>query len=124
MMVLEGTMNKTLSQVLFWGPRGLAILFILFISLFALDVFEMGLGFWGTLAALFIHLIPSIAMTIGLALAWRREWVGAAVFALVGGWFLLQFGRDLFSVLILGGIPLLIAILFLVHWGYGRRVSG
>lgn len=117
-------MNKILKVTLFWKPRGLGILFILFVSLFAFDVFEMGLGFWGTLVGLFMHLLPSIIMTIGLVLAWRWEWVGAVVFALIGGWFLLGFGRDWFSILILGGIPLIIAILFLLGWVYRKQVRG
>ncbi len=117
-------MNKILKLGLYWKPRVLAILFILFVSLFAFDVFDMGLDFWGMLLALLIHLLPSIVMTIGLVLGWRWEWVGAAVFALVGGWFLLQFGRDWFSILILGGIPLVIAVLFLLGWVYRKQVRG
>ncbi|MEW5830773.1 MAG: hypothetical protein AB1846_17930 [Chloroflexota bacterium] len=117
-------MNKILKLGLYWKPRVLGILFILFVSLFAFDVFEVGLGFWGTLLALLIPLLPSIVMAVGLVLAWRREWVGAAVFALVGGWFLLQFGRDWFSILILGGIPLVIAILFLLGGVYRKQVRG
>ncbi len=34
-------MNKTLKQTLFWTPRIAGILFVLFISLFAADVFDM-----------------------------------------------------------------------------------
>jgi hypothetical protein len=33
-------MNKALKRFLFWTPRLAGILFILFISLFALDVFD------------------------------------------------------------------------------------
>jgi len=47
-------MNKTTKQILFWTPRIAGILFVLFISLFALDIFDMQLGFWETIV-LFIH---------------------------------------------------------------------
>ena len=70
-------MNKTLKQTLFWTPRLTGILFVLFISMFAFDVFDMQLGFWGTALALFMHLIPSILLTIAIVVAWKWEWVGA-----------------------------------------------
>jgi hypothetical protein len=67
--------------MLFWKPRIAGILFVLFISIFALDVFDAGYGFWETLLALFMHLLPSIALAIAVALAWRRwEWIGAVLF--------------------------------------------
>ena len=56
-----------MKKFLVWAPRIAGILFILFISLFALDVFEMRLGVWGTLFALFMHLIPSILLAVAVA---------------------------------------------------------
>jgi len=81
-------MIKSLRGFLFWVPRVLSILFILLISLFALDIFDMNLSVWDTIVGLFMHLLPSIAMIIALILAWRWEWIGAAFFAVAGGWFL------------------------------------
>jgi hypothetical protein len=57
--------------ILFWTTRIAGILFILFLSLCALDVFDMRLDFWGTLLAVLMHLIPSIVLAIALALAWN-----------------------------------------------------
>jgi hypothetical protein len=123
MMNVEGTMNKTLKRIMFWTPRIAGILFVLFLSLFALDVFEMNLGFWETVGALFIHLIPSILLAIALALAWRWEWIGALVFA---GWsiFYIASARGFpWSVYaIIAGIPFVIAILFLMDWIYRREI--
>ena len=42
-------MNKSVKPVLFWTPRILCILFAIFISLFALDVFGEGYGFFRVL---------------------------------------------------------------------------
>ena len=75
MLALEDAMNETLKQTMFWMPRVAGILFVLFLSLFALDIFEMQLGFWGTIVGLFMHLIPSILLAIALFIAWKREWV-------------------------------------------------
>ena len=69
---------------LFWAPRGLSILFIAFLSMFALDVFADNLGFWRTLLALTIHLLPSLVLIAALAAAWRWEWIGAVVYAAAG----------------------------------------
>ena len=62
-------MNQMVKKILFWTPRILGILVAIFISLFALDVFGEGYGFWETLAALAMHLIPTSIVLIILALA-------------------------------------------------------
>lgn len=85
-------MNSTIKRVLFWGPRILCILFAVFVSLFALDVFSEGWGFWQTILALVMHLVPTYVVVFALVIAWRWEWVGAllftglGVFYLVGTW--------------------------------------
>ena len=116
-------MNKNLRGILFWTPRVLGILFILFISLFALDIFDMGLDFWDTVVGLFMHLLPSIAMTIALILAWRWEWIGAVLFAITGGWFLyIAQPGDVMYYIVIVGVPFLIAALFLVGWVYRGKI--
>ena len=119
-------MNKPLRNILFWMSRILAILFILFVSLFGLDIFEMELGFWDTIVGLFMHLLPSIAMAIALILAWRWEWVGAAFFAVAGGWFfyIQTPANDVMYYIVMVGVPFLIAILFLVGWVNREKVRG
>ena len=64
-------------RFLFWLPRVLSALFAAFISLFALDVFGAGYGFWETIWALFVHLIPTWLILAALAISWRWEcWAG------------------------------------------------
>ena len=77
-------MTDLSKRALFLAPRVLSILFIAFLSMFALDVFGEGLGFWKTLVALAMHLIPSFVLICALIVAWRWEWVGAAVYAAAG----------------------------------------
>jgi len=69
---------------LFWAPRALSILFIAFLSMFALDVFGENLGLWKTLVALTMHLLPSFVLIGALIAAWRWEWVGAAIYGGAG----------------------------------------
>jgi hypothetical protein len=120
-------MNKYSRIFLYWTPRALGILFILFVSMFALDIFEMGLGFWGTIAGLFMHLLPSIFMTIALVLGWRREWIGALGFFAFGVWYLViawdnQLHWSVYALL--AGIPGVIGIMFLLGWIYREKVRG
>ena len=44
-------MKRPVKRTLFWAPRILCILFAVFVSLFALDVFGEGYGFWETILA-------------------------------------------------------------------------
>ena len=77
-------MSNLSKKTLFWAPRALSIAFIVFLSLFALDVFNEHLGFWKTLQALAVHLIPCYVLIAVLVLAWRWEWIGAALYASAG----------------------------------------
>ena len=106
-------MNSNTKRWLYWLPRVLSILFALFISLLALDVFGEGYNFWETLVALFMHLIPTFILVAVLAIAWRWERVGAALFlALAIIYLVLTDGRMLTIP-----IPLIIfSLLFLVSW--------
>jgi len=69
---------------LFWIPRVLAILFILFLSLFALDVFTGEAPLIQELGGFVIHLIPSFALIIVLIISWRKPLIGGIIFILLG----------------------------------------
>jgi len=77
-------MTQLSRRALYWAPRALSIAFIAFLGLFALDVFEAGYGFWETLLALTMHLMPNFVLIAVLVLAWRWEWTGATLFAAAG----------------------------------------
>jgi hypothetical protein len=111
-------MKKPLRQWLFWAPRILCIVFTVFVSLFALDVFGEGRGFWKTLLALLMHLIPTGIILIVLGISWRWEWVGGIVFAVLGVLYLVMFwGRFHWSVyLVMSGPLFLIGLLFWLNW--------
>lgn len=116
-------MTQTSRQALYWSPRVLTIAFIAFLSLFALDVFTEGRGFWETLLALAIHLIPSFVLIAALVLAWRWEWVGAVMFAFAGALHLLMILRTplswatkLAQMLPIEGTAFVIAGLWLANW--------
>jgi hypothetical protein len=118
-------MSDLSKRALFWAPRVLSILFIAFVSMFALDVFDEHLGFWRTIVALAMHLVPSFVLIVALILAWRWEWVGAALYGAAGllyiAW-VVSMSRPvppvirLSWVLTIAGPALLIAALFLANW--------
>jgi hypothetical protein len=111
-------MNTSTKRVLFWTPRVLGILFAMFLSMFALDVFGEGHGFGETILALLIQLAPTYIVVIALVFAWRWEWIGAilfnalAVFYVVWAW-----GRfPLITYLSISGPLVLVGVLFLFNW--------
>lgn len=55
-----------------WTPRVLALLIGLFLALFAFDAAG---GF-----DLLMHLAPVAVVALVVAIAWRREWIGAVAF--------------------------------------------
>lgn len=77
-------MKRNVGKFVFWAPRVLAILFIAFLALFSLDVFDEGLGFWQVAIGLLVHNIPVFILIAVLVVAWKYEIVGAIVFFLAG----------------------------------------
>ena len=75
---------KSSIKLVYWLPRVLCILAILFISLFALDSFSPGLTIWQQLGAFFIHLIPSFILLAFLLVAWKWELIGGIIFMVIG----------------------------------------
>ncbi len=75
---------KTSHKIVYWTPRILCIVAILFVSLFALDAFESGHTIWQQIGAFLIHLIPSFILIGLLVLAWYYELVGGIIIALIG----------------------------------------
>jgi hypothetical protein len=117
-------MNPVLKKILLWLPRVLGILFVLFTSLFSFDVFDMGLSLWESILALFMHLlVPTLLLAVVVAFAWRWEWVGTLGFGLWGLYYPFAFkGFDLIAYILISGIPLLIAVLYLVGWILRKQI--
>jgi hypothetical protein len=90
-----------------WLPRSLSILFIAFISVFALDVFGQPQWF----LALLMHLIPSFILVILTVIAWKNSRLGGFIFIAVGI-LLLIFSR--FEALIVSIPTIILGGLFLI----------
>jgi hypothetical protein len=111
-------------RFLYWAPRVLCIAFVMFISIFALDVFGEHLPFWRMLLALTMHLVPTFIMLILLALAWRWEWIGTVGFTALGLLYIYIFrGRfPLITYITIAGPAFLVGILFLVDWIFRKEL--
>lgn len=111
-------MKGPVRQFLFWAPRILCILFAVFVSLLALDVFGEGYGFWETVVALLMHLIPTAIVIVVLLLAWRWEWIGGILFIALGILYIVIFWEagEWIAYLIISGPLFLVGALFLLNW--------
>jgi hypothetical protein len=118
-------MNERTKQAIFWTPRIVGILFAVFISLFALDIFSEGYGFWESILALLIHLVPTYLVILALIIAWRWEWVGAILFIALGAFYIIWSWREFpwVTYLAISGPLFLVGILFLVNWIYRSKLK-
>jgi len=96
----------------------------MFLSLFTLDVFSEGYGFWEAILALLIHLVPVYIVVIALGIAWRWEWVGAILFIALALFYLIwSWGRFHWSAyLVISGPLVLLGVLFLFNWIYRAQL--
>jgi hypothetical protein len=101
-------------EIFCWVPRVLAILFIIFISLFALDVFGNGENLGEVFLGLIIHLIPSIILIVLLLVSWRCEGIGGALFIVAGIIFTVFFNtyKEFITFMLISGPAFLVGILF------------
>lgn len=110
-------MHHSAARLLYWTPRILAIAYTGFICIFALDVFSENHGSWPAVLAFTIHLIPAMVVVAMLLVAWRWEWIGAALFSFAAAayaWMVLP--RHLDWAAGIAGPLLVIGALFLVNW--------
>ena len=119
-------MEKKINKFIYWTPRILAIIFVLFLMMFSLDVFDTNLGFWETVLGLFMHNIPALILLAVVIISWKKEIVGAYGFTIAGLLYVLlltvnalrgQFEWYMISwSLTIAGPAFVIAYLFYLNW--------
>jgi hypothetical protein len=115
-------MKKPVILLLFWTPRIFCILFALFLSLFALDVFNESLGFWKTTLAFLKHLIPTYLVIAVLIASWRWEWIGGVLFISLGLLYLKMWHGHWSAYLVISGPLFLLGGLFFLNWFYRHEI--
>ena len=120
-------MKRNLNAFIYWTPRILSLAFVAFLMLFSLDVFDEGLGFWGTLLGLFMHNLPALILLALTLASWKREIVGGIAFVAAGFLYIISTilrGVPWYQLLswsmIIAGPAFLIGALYLVGW-YRRK---
>jgi len=127
-------MEKKINKFLYWTPRILSIIFLLFLAIFSLDVFDMQLDVWETIIGLFMHNIPVLILLIILIISWKHEIVGGIVFILAGLFYVVTVLRTvlistphpwfmLFWPVPIAGPAFLIGVLFLIGWFKKRKIT-
>lgn len=109
-------------KLLYWSPRMLAILFAIFISLFALDVFSEYKEISKILIAFLMHLVPTFITLIALFIAWRWGHIGGPIFIILGLVYIIMFrgkGSPL-TYTIISGPLFLIGVFFIIDY-YVKR---
>jgi len=110
--------SQSVKKFLYWTPRILSIIFAVFISLFALDVFAEGYSFWEAVLALVIHLILTYLIIIATIVAWKWEIIGGCIFLALGLFYIVMtWGKaPILAYLFISGPLFLIGGLYIGHW--------
>ena len=120
----EYNMRLGITKTLFWFPRILCIAFATFLIIFSFDVFNSTDSIWKIIMGLLMHNIPTMLLYALIFLSWRREWLGAVIFALMGiGYIVFFWGKFSLDVyFVIAGPLLLISVLYLINWIYRKDI--
>ena len=110
------TMITSTNSKFIWIPRVLTIFFILFISIFALDVFEGDASVIEKIGGLLIHLIPSFVLVAVLIVFWKRPLVSGILFILAGILFTIYYRTydDIFTFITITVMIAICGILYII----------
>jgi len=122
--------NKNINRLVYFTPRVLSIIFILFLALMSLDALNNNYPFFETLLRLLIHNIPTIILLAVLIISWKYEIVGGIGFLLTGILYIIWvFAKSVKSgfewyyllwILQVSGTAFFIGIMFLVGWNKNK----
>jgi len=106
-----------------WIPRGLMILFIVYLTMFSLDVFEMEGTFLAKLGGFVTHSVPSIVLASFVAITWKMPLiVGIVDLVLALAYTVLVWSRGYPQWAVGLALPLaIVGILFIVADALDRR---
>lgn len=113
--------NK-INKFLFWMPRTLAMVLILFSILMSLDVFQVGMSPKQIITGFLIHNIPTLILFLVLLISWKYELVGGITFIATGILYILMVSGigDCQTIikmsLPISGISFIIGVAFLANW--------
>ena len=99
-----------------WIPRVLIIAFIVFFSMFSLDVFTEDAELADKLAGFLIHMLPSFVMILFLVITWKHNVAAGVMF--IALWVVFTFFFNTYekaaSFFTISFIPILAGLMFFV----------
>jgi hypothetical protein len=109
-------------KIIHWIPRVLSIVFVLFLSMFALDVFNEYQG-WQLILALFMHLLPALALLLVTVIAWKYDLVGTIFFFGFAVWYIWMAGFDKpwTWYAVIASPAVIVGLLYLASWRQKRK---
>ncbi|MFH0819097.1 MAG: hypothetical protein V1898_03845 [Patescibacteria group bacterium] len=128
-------MENKINKYIYWIPRIFGIIFVLFLALFSLDIFDSATGFKEIAIGLFMHNIPALILSAVVIISWKHELVGAISFAVAG---LLYCGLIIYNILFSGdptgwymlawivqiaGPAFIVAWLFYKNWKFKQIIK-
>ena len=120
---MDKTEFKKTNKFVYWASRILSIVFILFLTMFSLDVIQPGLNTKEIIIGLFMHNIPVLVLILFTVISWKYDVVGGITYILAGLAYMLlrlvgsYFGGGIWlSIFLISGPAFLIGILYIVSW--------
>lgn len=111
-------------KILYWTPRIIGILAILFMMLFSLDCFTPENVFIDQLRCFFMHNIPAFITLLVLIMAWKWELIGGILFIAVffaGGIFFHGFSTNPYSLIVMAPFLLTGLLFVLSYFLFGNK---
>jgi len=112
------------AKLLFWIPRILTIMTILFMMMFSLDSFEGDDSIWRKLIGFLIHNIPVLILGGVLLIAWKHELIGGILLiiaSIAGSLFFKAFSGNSGALIIMAPFFLTGVLFILNHYLFGRE---
>ncbi|MFA5086861.1 MAG: hypothetical protein WC470_00995 [Candidatus Paceibacterota bacterium] len=106
----------SINKPIYYLARILSVLIVVFFAVFILEGLSPEFGVMDSLS----HLIPTLVVLLISAIAWKWAKIGGWLFILFGIYCLLFFKMDLSSAVI-GGVPVITGILFLLEGKFSGK---
>lgn len=88
-------MNDILRKILYYAPRAIVVLGVLFMMVFSVDCFDGADAWYRKLLCFGMHNIPALVMVLFLWLAWNYELAGGIVLIVLA--LLMAWNFDMFT---------------------------
>lgn len=111
------------TKLLYWAPRILSILAILFMMMFSMDCFGEYDSFGNQMTCFFMHNIPALICIAVVIVAWKWELIGGILFVLIfigGGIYFNSFTDNPASLIVISPF-LLTGALFIIYYFMTRQ---